>query len=49
VKPEKVAAVVQRLIDVARPKEIILFGSYVRGELTRVAFGDLCGFVYLPF
>jgi predicted nucleotidyltransferase len=35
VRPEKVEAVVQRLIDVARPRKIILFGSYVRGELTR--------------
>ncbi|HEY0791269.1 MAG TPA: nucleotidyltransferase domain-containing protein [Chthoniobacterales bacterium] len=35
VSPEKVETVVQRLIDVARPKKIILFGSYVRGELTR--------------
>ena len=34
VKPEKVQAVVQRLIAAARPKKIILFGSYVRGELT---------------
>jgi uncharacterized protein len=35
VRPEKVEAVVQRLIGVARPKKIILFGSYVRGEITR--------------
>ena len=35
VRPEKVEAMVQRLIDVARPKKIILFGSYVRGEVTR--------------
>jgi predicted nucleotidyltransferase len=35
VRPEKVEAVVQRLIGVARPKKIILFGSYVRGELSR--------------
>ena len=34
VKPEKVQAVVQRLIAAAQPKKIILFGSYVRGELT---------------
>jgi predicted nucleotidyltransferase len=34
VKPEKVEAVVQRLISLARPKKIILFGSYARGELT---------------
>jgi predicted nucleotidyltransferase len=35
ITPEKVQAVVQRLIQVARPKKIILFGSYVRGEATR--------------
>ncbi len=35
VTPEKVAAVVQRLITVARPRKIILFGSYVRGEIDR--------------
>ena len=32
---EKVQAVVQRLIQVARPRKIILFGSYVRGDVTR--------------
>ena len=35
ITPEKVQAVVQRLIQVAKPKKIILFGSYVRGEATR--------------
>lgn len=35
VTPEKVEAVVQRLIAVGRPRKIILFGSYVRGEVTR--------------
>jgi predicted nucleotidyltransferase len=35
VTPEKVEAVVQRLITVARPRKIILFGSYVRGEEDR--------------
>jgi len=34
ITPEKVQAVVQRLIQV-RPKKIILFGSYVRGNATR--------------
>ena len=33
--PEKVEAVVQRLIAVARPRKIILFGSYVRGHVGR--------------
>lgn len=32
---EKVQAVIQRLIQVAKPKKIILFGSYVRGGVTR--------------
>lgn len=31
----KVNAVVRRLIDVAEPEQIYLFGSYVRGETTR--------------
>jgi len=35
ITPEKVQMVVQRLIEVARPKNIILFGSYVRGDATR--------------
>lgn len=34
IKGQKVEAVVRRLIGIARPKKIILFGSYVRGELT---------------
>ena len=35
IAPEKVQMVVQRLIEVARPKKIILFASYVRGDATR--------------
>jgi predicted nucleotidyltransferase len=35
VTPEKVEAVVRRLIAVARPRKIILFGSYVRGQTHR--------------
>jgi predicted nucleotidyltransferase len=35
ITPEKVQTVVERLIEVARPKKIILFGSYVRGDATR--------------
>jgi len=35
ITPEKVRVVVQRLIQIARPKKIILFGSYVRGDATR--------------
>ncbi len=32
VTPEKVRDVVKRLITVAQPRKIILFGSYVRGQ-----------------
>jgi predicted nucleotidyltransferase len=35
VTPEKVEAVVRRLVEVARPRKIILFGSFVRGETNR--------------
>jgi predicted nucleotidyltransferase len=35
ITPEKVQMVVQRLIEVANPKKLILFGSYVRGDATR--------------
>ena len=35
ITPEKVQAVVQRLIQLARPRKIILFGSYIRGDATR--------------
>jgi uncharacterized protein len=35
ITPEKVQAVLQRLIQIGRPKKIILFGSYVRGDATR--------------
>jgi len=35
VTPQKVDAVVRRLIEVGRPRKIILFGSYARGEITR--------------
>jgi len=35
VTAEKVEAVVQRLIAVGRPRKIILFGSYVRGQVDR--------------
>ena len=34
VTPEKVHAVVGRLIEMAHPKQIILFGSYARGKIT---------------
>ena len=35
ITPEKIQVVVQRLIQIAKPKKIILFGSYVRGDATR--------------
>ena len=35
VTPEKVEAVVQRLIAAAHPRKIILFGSYARGQVNR--------------
>ena len=35
VTPDKVEAVVRRLVEAARPRKIILFGSYVRGETNR--------------
>ena len=35
VKPEKVDAVVKRLVEVGRPRKIFLFGSYVRGQTHR--------------
>ena len=35
VTPEKVEAVVCRLVQAARPRKIILFGSYVRGGTDR--------------
>jgi predicted nucleotidyltransferase len=34
VTPEKVHAVVGRLIEMAHPKQIILFGSYARGKIS---------------
>lgn len=33
--PAKIQMVVRRLIEVARPKKVSLFGSYVRGDATR--------------
>src|SRR5438876_9354390 len=35
VTPEKVDAVVRRLVEAGRPRKIFLFGSYVRGEMHR--------------
>lgn len=33
--PEKVQAAVQRIVETARPRRIILFGSYIRGTTNR--------------
>ncbi|HYA26678.1 MAG TPA: nucleotidyltransferase domain-containing protein [Thermodesulfovibrionales bacterium] len=35
ITPQKVEAVVQRIIEIGRPKKLILFGSYVRGSVHR--------------
>ena len=35
ITPEKVEQAVRRLVEVGRPRKIILFGSYVRGETHR--------------
>ena len=35
VTPEKAEAVVRRLVEVARPRKIFIFGSYVRGRTHR--------------
>lgn len=35
VTPQKVQAVIQRILEISRPKKLILFGSYVRGETHR--------------
>ncbi len=32
IAPEKIDAAVERIVEVARPRNVILFGSAVRGE-----------------
>lgn len=32
--PQKVKAVVDKIIEIANPRKVILFGSYVRGNMT---------------
>lgn len=32
VTPEKVEAAIKRIVEVSRPRKLILFGSYVRGD-----------------
>ena len=41
ITPEKVAAVVQRIASLARPRQVILFGSVVRGEATKDSDVDI--------
>ncbi len=33
ITPEKVRTAIQRIIEVSRPRKLILFGSYVRGNM----------------
>ena len=39
--PRILAAIVRRIVEVARPEKIILFGSAARGEMTRHSDVDL--------
>ena len=41
ITPEKVAAVVQRIASLAQPRQVILFGSVVRGETTKDSDVDI--------
>ncbi len=41
ITPEKVAAVVQRIASLAQPRQVILFGSVVRGATTKDSDVDL--------
>ena len=41
ITPQKVEQAVQRLVAAARPRKVILFGSYVRGETHRDSDLDL--------
>ena len=34
ITPEKVQTAIKRIIEVSRPRKLILFGSYVRGNMT---------------
>ena len=33
ITPEKVRTAIQRIIEVSRPRKLILFGSYIRGNM----------------
>jgi len=41
VTAEKVEAAVGKIIEVAQPSKLILFGSYVRGETSISSYVDL--------
>ena len=41
ITPEKVATAVQRIASLARPRQVILFGSVVRGEATKDSDVDI--------
>ena len=41
ITPEKVAAAVQRIASLARPRQVILFGSVVRGATTKDSDVDI--------
>jgi predicted nucleotidyltransferase len=41
ITPEKVRAVVERILQVSKPKKLILFGSCVRGNLTKHSDVDI--------
>lgn len=34
VTPQKVKAVVDKIVEIANPRKVILFGSYVKGNMT---------------
>lgn len=33
ITPQKVQAVIQKIIEISRPRKLILFGSYIRGNV----------------
>jgi predicted nucleotidyltransferase len=33
ITPEKVQKVIQRIVEVSQPRKLILFGSYIRGDV----------------
>jgi len=45
VTPEKIDAAVKRIVEVARPRKVILFGSAVRREAGRDSDLDVLGVI----